>query len=147
MVETPSGTDSASRRHEERDVQPRLILLCGLGLVVITTLVLLLAYWLFDDFVARRAQVQRPPAPLAETRQPPPEPRLQVIPAQDLQQRRATEDAVLASYGWLDQTTGLVRIPIDRAIELVVERGLPVWPKPQTPQTKDGATPAPAEGG
>jgi hypothetical protein len=40
----------------------------------------------------------------------------------------ATQDETLASYDWVDQKAGIVRIPIDRAIDLVAERGLPVLP-------------------
>jgi hypothetical protein len=32
----------------------------------------------------------------------------------------------LQSYGWIDQQKGVVRIPIERAMELTAERGLPV---------------------
>ena len=147
MAETPSGTDRASRHHEESDVQVGLILMSGIGLVVLTIVVLLVAYWLFDDFAARWAKLQVPPSPLAETRQPPPEPRLQVVPAQDLRQMRAAEDVVLSSYAWVDKATGFVRIPIDRAIELLLERGLPVWRENRAPQTEDGAAKSPRGGG
>ena len=44
---------------------------------------------------------------------------------QALNQLRGTEDAILSSYGWVDRQKGIVRIPIDRAIELVLQRGLP----------------------
>ncbi len=36
------------------------------------------------------------------------------------------ENQVLGSYDWVDQKNGVVRIPIDRAMELVAQRGLPV---------------------
>jgi hypothetical protein len=49
-----------------------------------------------------------------------------VDPQIDLLQKRAQEDAVLNSYGWVDRANGTVRIPIERAIELTAERGLPV---------------------
>ena len=55
----------------------------------------------------------------------PPEPRLQTNPRQDLSNLRAREDALLNSYGWVDKNTGVVRIPIERAMQLIVERGLP----------------------
>ena len=42
---------------------------------------------------------------------------------------RAKEDAILTTYGWADQNAGLVRIPIDRAKELVLERGFPTREK------------------
>jgi hypothetical protein len=119
----------------------------GIGLVVMTAVVLLVAYWLFDNFAARWAKLQVPPSPLAETRQPPPEPRLQVVPAQDLQQMRAAEEAVLSSYGWVDEAAGFIRMPIDRAIELLLARGLPVWRENRAPQTEDGAAQSPGGGG
>ena len=46
----------------------------------------------------------------------PPEPRLQNHPREDLLALRRAEDAVLNSYGWVDRTAGIVRIPIDQAI-------------------------------
>jgi len=147
MAETSPGTDSTSRRHEERDIQVRLIVLSGVGLVIVTAIVLLVADWLFDDFAASRVKVQGPLAPLAETRPLPPAPRLQVAPAQDLQQMRAAEDAVLSSYGWVNEAAGFVRIPIDRAIERVVEQGLPVWREHRAPQTDEGAAQSQPGGG
>jgi len=41
------------------------------------------------------------------------------------------EDQKLATYDWVDQDAGKVRIPIDRAMDLIVQRGLPV--REQTP--------------
>ena len=58
----------------------------------------------------------------------PPEPRLQDLPAQELQQFQEQQAAALGSYGWVEPAAGVVRIPIDRAIELTLERGLPVRP-------------------
>jgi hypothetical protein len=55
----------------------------------------------------------------------PPEPRLQTNPRQDLADLRAKEDETLNSYGWVDRNAGVVRIPIDEAITLTLQRGLP----------------------
>lgn len=54
-----------------------------------------------------------------------PEPRLQRTPAVDLREFRDQENKVLDSYGWVDQPKGIVRIPIDRAIDVLAARGLP----------------------
>jgi len=54
------------------------------------------------------------------------QPALQAAPAQDLKEMQAAEDAILNSYGWVDKNAEVVRIPIDRAIDLVADRGLPV---------------------
>jgi hypothetical protein len=50
--------------------------------------------------------------------------------ASELLEMRATEDAVLHSYGWMDRPAGIIRMPIDRAMELLVERGLPARAQP-----------------
>ena len=55
----------------------------------------------------------------------PPAPRLEVTPVLDLRAMRAAEDKILNSYGWIDPEKGMVRIPIDRAIDLLAQRGLP----------------------
>jgi hypothetical protein len=51
-----------------------------------------------------------------------PAPREQPNPLVDLETLRASEDAELNSYGWIDKTNGVVRIPIDRAIDLLTQR-------------------------
>ena len=53
-------------------------------------------------------------------------PKLQVRPTLDLQTFRAQEDAELNRYGWVDKTSGIVRIPIARAMDLLLQEGLPV---------------------
>ena len=62
---------------------------------------------------------------IAATRMSFPEPRLQISAERDLAELRAREDLELNSYGWIDKRAGLVRIPIDRAMELILKQGLP----------------------
>jgi hypothetical protein len=57
-------------------------------------------------------------------RQPPP-PRLQISPRLQLKQFRAQEDQELTTYGWINPTAGIVRIPIERAMDIVLQKGLP----------------------
>jgi hypothetical protein len=47
----------------------------------------------------------------------------------------AREDLLLDNYSWLDRSKGTVRIPIERAMELVAQRGLPVQQQSQQPET------------
>jgi len=54
-----------------------------------------------------------------------PEPQLQKTPVPDLKAIRAEEDKLLNGYAWVDQPKGVVRIPVDRAIEVLAKRGLP----------------------
>jgi hypothetical protein len=56
----------------------------------------------------------------------PPEPRLQVTAPKDLEQYKAAQEEILNNYGWVDQNAGIVRIPIDRAMDILVQKGLPL---------------------
>ena len=58
--------------------------------------------------------------------QDPPAPRLQTQPFKDVYTLKSAQRSTLNSYGWVDKASGLVHIPIDRAIQLTLERGLPV---------------------
>ena len=123
---TPSG-----RGYETRDVNVGFLAIVVVGLFLLTLLGMGVSWW-FETAESKAFQAtDQPPSPLAATLpKQPPEPRLQVTPATDLKKVRAEEDAALHSYAWIDAQSGLVRIPIDRAIELLAERGLPARPQP-----------------
>jgi hypothetical protein len=110
--------DEPAARHEESDVNVRGVLGFAAGLLVTAVLIQFMVWLLFVYFSGREAARVAPEYPLAagEQTRVPPEPRA----------LRAREDAVLNSYGWVDKTAGVVRIPIDEAIRLTVQRGLPV---------------------
>lgn len=55
-----------------------------------------------------------------------PSPQLEVNERTELNGERRREEDTLSTYGWVDQGAGKVRIPIDRAMDLLVQRGLPV---------------------
>jgi hypothetical protein len=68
-----------------------------------------------------------PPPVLPEARmpQPPPAPRLQPDPPEDMRQFLEGEQRELTTYGWTDESAEIARIPIERAMTLLVENGLP----------------------
>ena len=55
-----------------------------------------------------------------------PQPRLLVNEPANLADLRTHEHEMLTTYGWMDKSAGIVRLPIERAKELILERGLPV---------------------
>jgi hypothetical protein len=69
-----------------------------------------------------------------------PEPRLETDERNELAEPRTEEEEHLNSYGWVDQPAGVVHIPIERAIQLVAERGLAVRPESEVGQ-KEAASP------
>jgi hypothetical protein len=68
-----------------------------------------------------------------------------MYPAADLREVKAAEEAHLASYGWVDKENGVALVPVERAMEIVVEGGLPEL-APLNPEQIDDepAPPAPA---
>ena len=52
-------------------------------------------------------------------------PRLEEQPAAELANLRRAEDRRLSSYGWIDRQQRVVHVPVERAIEILAERGLP----------------------
>jgi hypothetical protein len=113
--------------HEASDVDLGGILRFGLGLIVVAAVIHVMVWLLFGYFAAREAQAVPPEYPLAiaQANRLPPEPRLQTNPRQDLSDLHAKEDELLGSYGWVDRNAGVVRIPIDEAMKLMLQRGLP----------------------
>lgn len=62
-------------------------------------------------------------------------PVLQISPAADLQAFRVHEQAELNSYGWINHTSGIVRIPIERAMDRILQEGLPTRTSTNANQT------------
>jgi hypothetical protein len=112
--------------HEQTDAAVRPILTFGVVLVFIIIASLVALTFLFRLFTHREALAGPQPSSMNREGQIPPLPRLQVSPPRDLRALRKAEDDVINSYGWVDRNAGRVRIPIDRAMELMAQRGLPV---------------------
>ena len=107
-----------TRGHELSDVAVRLPLWGAVGVAAMVGIAFVICLLAFRVFVAREA-------PRAVENFPP-LPRLQIEPTEELRQLRQEEDRKLSTYGWADRESGKVRVPIDRAIELQLQRGFPV---------------------
>jgi len=115
--------------------------IAGLALLVAFSFVAMIAF----SKVLKSQSIARDPEPLpvAEANQPRPRPRaaLQADPTADMVKFAKEEEAALTSYAWVDRTAGVVQIPVERALEIVAERGLPV--PPPLPDIPGQAQPAP----
>ena len=118
-------TPVASPGYETRDANVRGVF----GFLVVLSLVLvftaLLCWALFRHFSAGQAH-RAPASPFSETRQLPTGPQLQVNPRQDLLRFRAEQEQSLESYAWESREDGTVRVPIERAMQMLLQKGLPV---------------------
>lgn len=94
-----------------------------IGLMLVS-MVILVVY--LNSLEAEAAAADESLSPLIESQATPTGPRLQARPPLDMQAMDEMEEAILTSYGWVDEENGVVRIPIEQAMERVVEQGLPV---------------------
>jgi hypothetical protein len=120
-------TDNVEVDHEESDVNIRAIFGFGAALIVVAVVVHIAIWGLYRFFDSRASQPVAATYPLAvgQGDRRPPEPQLQTQPREDLAALRAREEQALTTYGVVDRNAGVYRIPIDRAIELTLQRGLP----------------------
>jgi hypothetical protein len=133
---------------EHEDLSPASVMyfMLGLGVVVIVIYFIVFGMYHFLDTYERAHQpAMSPLVPAqADTRTIThdntlafPQPRLEENERTQLHQFIETEDARLATYNWVDKDKGVVQIPIERAMDLVVQRGLPV--RPGSPEAQDSA--------
>jgi hypothetical protein len=131
MRPKPQATHGVATGHESKDISMKWIVRSAAVLLASAVIVHAGVWWL-DRALGRARQ------PAAVARAPEEggrlnaewarfaEPHLQISPRLDLAGLSARENAELHSYGWVNRDAGVVHIPIERAMELLLERGLPV---------------------
>jgi hypothetical protein len=107
--------------HERTDMNPKYVVFFAIALVVGGLLIYLGLGWMFRQLEREQARRESPPA-LVEPPKERPEPRLQISPQGDLEELRRQEDEILSTYRWIDRDKGIGRIPINRAMEVFIER-------------------------
>jgi len=131
MSEPDKGPEHPHRGYEDSDVSMRRLFAFAAGVVALIVLGVLGSAAVFHFFV--RHQPLGPPAsPFEDVRTLPPEPRLQITAPLDLKDYRANQEKILESYGWVDSHAGIVKIPVDRAMDLLLQKGYPVRGSSQT---------------
>jgi hypothetical protein len=134
--------------YETRDVPGSLVFWSLTGLAIATVFS---AIFVFGFFVYLRAQPDRvtpEPSPFASERGLPPSPRLQADPPMELAEYNAKMEKTVSSYGWVDKAAGIAHIPVDDALSIVAEKGLPHGVENHVPQPLPSAAQAsgPAQG-
>jgi hypothetical protein len=127
-----TGSTLQTRHDREGDrvgVSGLLVFIAGLVALLIATLLALTVVMSLLSREENSLRVLAPPRFKDEV--PPfPAPRLQEDPAAELERMKQVERARLTSYGWVDQKAGIARIPVERALEIAAQKGLPSWPPP-----------------
>ena len=122
----PIPEESLALGYEVRDVNLRNLVRLSVILAVVLVVIFGLMGLLYNLLNASQVARSAPPPPLLEEAQGlPPGPLLQRDPDRDMQEMSTEQNAILNNYGWVDKEAGVIRIPIERAIELTLEWGLP----------------------
>jgi hypothetical protein len=130
----------AETEFEHQDLRPRVVYAFLIGLALMCIVVYFVVWGVYDLTDAYQIRHQPPQNPLVapetDTRRVLPQdidkfpqPRLERNERLEINDFRLQEEQSLYSYGWVDPQGGVVRIPIDRAIELTAQRGLSTTPK------------------
>jgi hypothetical protein len=118
--------------HETRDISTRVVVIFGISLIVGAIVVHLAIWVLYVFYGSLQAKAYPREYPMAQVGTPtlPPAPRLQSQPREELKAMRVEEDRHLRSYEWVNPNGGTVHIPIDRAMQLLLQQGLPARSEP-----------------
>jgi hypothetical protein len=125
--------------YEKSDASPRGLLHFALAMAAILVILALSLIWLFKHYQKTENPGAFIAAPFTGVEPVPPAPRVQPDPSADMRSYLQSQQSLLNSYAWIDRQNGIVRLPIDRAMELLLERGLP------TRQTNTPGNGAPAQ--
>jgi hypothetical protein len=127
-------------RYEPRDLGGRGIIVF-LVMLVVSGAVLCAIVWGYYDYRLKHLAEEPPvtgtqmiaaaPAMQPDPTKRFPKPTLQPDDVADMNKMLANEKLILNSYGWVDQKAGVVHIPIDEAMKVLAQQGLPTRPAPQ----------------
>lgn len=121
--------------YEKQDVGFRFAILFIAGIIVFTVLTMAALFVIYPILTPEGARARRETVQEVQRRLPP-GPVLQANPAVDMQRFREQEQRKVSTYGWVDERRGIVRVPVERAMEMVAQRGLPRWQPVPTGQEK-----------
>ena len=139
--------------YERSDASPRGLVYFALTIAAILAATCLSLIWLFKHYEKTENPGSFVAAPFSATQPLPPPPRIQANPAVDMQSYSQSQQNLLNTYGWVDRQNGIVRLPVDRAMELLLERGLPTraanthQTEAPPPKTRNGSPNSAESGG
>jgi hypothetical protein len=117
---------AVSPGYETRDANTRGVFTFLVILGIVLVVVALVCWGVFRYFSAHAASSSVSDSPFAGTRQLPLGPQLQVNPREDWLKYHDEQEKSLETYEWVNRSAGTVRIPIEKAMELLVKKGVPV---------------------
>ncbi len=130
MSEVHLSAGAAAVGHETKDADVNKLAIFGLVLAAMVLFGFVVTEALFR-YSIHAGNAHRRASPFENANQIPPKPHLLVSDPADYEHYMEQQTKMLNSYGWVDPKQGTVRIPIDRAMALVLQKGLPARPEGQ----------------
>jgi len=144
-LETPPG---AGYEHTDASVGPMVKFAFWLVVAgVVSSIGLAAMYGLMIHESVEPVSTQEFPLAVNQPARLPPPPTLQQFPGNELYDFRTKEEIELNSYGWVDKDSGTVHIPIQDAMRLTLERGLPARPQGNAQEEPVGTYPSDSSSG
>lgn len=127
------GPHHADVSFEPRDIQAGVIYkyLFALGIAVVFSLLICILILRLTTSITASTEAPPPPSRESHLRELPPEPRLQGVPGHqtdpqaDLRKKIHDDTNANEQYGWIDRSTGIAQIPVQEAMKVIAEKGLP----------------------
>ena len=120
------GATPPDATREYTDIEPSIAWKFAIWLsvaVLISGAIVYGTFWFFEGReVTANREAQVFPLAVGQVKEPP-APNLQTQPFKDIYTLRASEQDALTGYGWVDKNTGAARIPVEDAMNLLVQRG------------------------
>ena len=167
----PEGGHGRAAEGFDQEIRVRGIVWTAAGILGVTVVAMVLMWWLANGLKRRLVAADRPVTPVAEQQRAraraasagepaeeaakgayprlalpegtvlPPAPLLQPSPEVEMDEMLAAEERELSSYGWVDRERGIVRIPIDEAIDQLAAEGLPQFETATPPPSAAAGAP------
>ncbi len=112
------ATDKRAPKKMNIEESPRPAVLSAIALAALIVVSLVICAG-FVVWLQREGTI---PNPAPKKAQLPPEPRLEATPSETLERVRREEHVRANTYGWIDRKNGVIRVPVARAMELMLER-------------------------
>lgn len=121
----PSPPVNPNPDWQDRDINLGMLIVVIAAVMVVTVGAFIAMNMLMKYYEMRADARDQPGSILTATRQVPEGPLLQADPPGELAAHLAEQRALVSGYAWIDENTGIARIPVDRAMAIVAENGIP----------------------
>lgn len=118
--------DQREHLYETTDAKAKPILYYGIALLLLTLVSLVLMWFFYAALDKYETSQDTPSFFVKDERWQAPDIQLETHPSKERQEYAKEQEELQSSYGWIDPANEIVRVPVERAVEIALEKGFPV---------------------